>query len=168
MPRSTCPVPWRNFRESHMIGCTNRRADLSIPHCIPRTQPDDAAADSGRAGPARGRPPATPLGDADPTPPTYGTTTATAPDRSVGYGADRDGPRSAPARAGTSLRHRARPLGRVRCRTRPRSAPVRAGASLRHRTRLLTRSGPVPPARARGSGRDGLNLHDGHQHGSAG
>jgi hypothetical protein len=56
-----------------------------------------------------------------------------------------------------------------------RSAPAaaRAGASHRHRTQLLTQSrsgpGPVrPPARARGSGWDGLNLHDCHQHGPAG
>ncbi len=54
---------------------------------------DAAAADSGRAGLASGGPPATHLGDADPTPPPNAATSVTAPDRLVGPGATPDGPR---------------------------------------------------------------------------
>jgi hypothetical protein len=108
---------------------------------IPRTQAGRSGSGLGaRRHSSRGSP-ASHLGDADPTPPPYATTTATAPDRFVGSGAGPGGPRPAPARA---------------------------GASPRRRSRLLMQSGPAPPARARGSGWDGLNLHDGHQHGSEG
>ncbi len=71
-----------------MIGRKNRPAELGIP----RTQTGrSGSGDSGRAGPARRRPPAPPLADHGPTPSTYATTAATAPGHAVGFGAARPG-----------------------------------------------------------------------------
>jgi hypothetical protein len=124
-----------------MIGCTNRRADLGIP----RTQAGrsgsglEARRPSSRAT-ARTLSSRTPILRRRPTP-------------------SLPPPRPA-TRSGTVS------PGQVAAGSGPGgNEPPSVD---RHRTRLLTLSVPVPPARARGSGWDGLNLHDGHQNGSAG
>ena len=60
------------------------------------------------------------------------------------------------------LRHRTRPRGRGRCRSDgPPAGPGPGGSCNRHRSWLLTRPGPVPRARARGSGRVGQSPRSG-------
>jgi hypothetical protein len=157
---------WHETYAASVIGYTSRPAELGIP----RTQTG-----RGGSGPVARRPSS--LAAARPS-----------PCRSSTYAVDLhrhrrhrtrppgrarcrpDGLRSAPARAGTGLDHRAWPLVRPGlCRPDGSlSAPARAGTGLRHRTRLLTRPGPVPPARARRLWVGRAHSTSQHLHGSAG
>jgi hypothetical protein len=129
-----------------------------------RLKPGGPAVDPERAGPARGRTPAPPVADLQPTPSPYAATSATAPGHATGPAAARSGHgRLRPGREQASATAPGRSRGRAgaartgRCRLRP-------GRELASVTAPGCSCGrawchPLEPG---GSGRVGHTLHVGH------